>query len=141
MDKQQNRCCISSRNEIFKISRFNHHEVFEKLIVGNYFLYWHNGQEKLIIRSCTICWARCQVGSLWSIATIQKIQKVCNIEFLQQSVSTQKVCNILLCNILILLKNLATFFCNKIVAKNCVLQQLKLLQRKRPLLQKKNLWL
>ena len=37
-------------------------------------------------------------------------------------------------------KNLATFFCNKNVAKNSTLQHFSNVAKKRPMLQKKNLW-
>ena len=37
LKEQQNRCCISSRIEIFKIERFNNHEVFENLIVITFY--------------------------------------------------------------------------------------------------------
>ena len=53
----------------------------------------------------------------------------------------ENLCNIDFATFSRFLKFLATFFCNIYVAKNVFLQHFLMLQKKMPMLEKKNLWL
>ena len=74
---------------------------------------------------------------LINVATFQNFEKVCNIVFCNILKFPKKFATFRFATYQKFSKNLATFFCNKIVAKKLTLQHFSNVAKKRPMLQKK----